>query len=174
MWKVIRVGVTWANKTHLKLGTLSGKNGITVPATEAHLCRNRVHLIKKINSLTVTRWGEIMSSPSYTLTTQLTSAGAFFKPRHRPLVYQPSTVAQNNKNRAAVMPRRKGFYWILLHRQQPYDSEVYKTQICLYWKWHSRQGLTELSASLMTGEHSCCRLVRNRIEGKIMIDIHKG
>lgn len=132
--EVIRVGVTWANKTHLKIGILSRKNGITVAATETHLSRNRVHLIKHPQ---LDRYmgggggGGIMSSPSYTLTPPLTSAGAFFKPHHRPLVYQPSTAAQNNRNRAAVVPRWKGFYWISLHRRQACDSGVYKTQICL-------------------------------------------
>lgn len=47
-WKVSWLGVTCANKTHLKVATLSRENGITVkvPAMETHLWKNRVHLIK--------------------------------------------------------------------------------------------------------------------------------
>lgn len=111
-WKVIGLGVARANKTHLDLGTPSRENGTTVqaPVMETHLCRNRVHLRRHPLCGRYTAGGKNnTSSPSYTLTTPLTSAGAFFKPRQRPLVYQPSTAAQNNENRAAVVPRQKGF-----------------------------------------------------------------
>lgn len=84
---------------------------------------------------------------------QWPSLEPFFKPSQRPLGFQQSTVALNNKNtvtqRAAVIHRQKAFHGISIVLLT--DVQVRSnTKHTFYWKWCSHQGLHELAAPLMT------------------------